>query len=203
MIAKRKAWLIIFALFCVGLCGGAATQVDLTANVRGILPHGNGGTDSGFFSVAGPTALRTYTFPDATATVLTSGSAVSVPQGGTGVATLAAHGVLLGEGSGNVVPTSVGATGTCFMGNTGADPSFQSCPGGLNFADNEVPSGTPNGVLTTFTLAHTPNPAGSLTCFENGLEQRAAGADFTLATATLTYVVAPATNTTLACNYRY
>lgn len=47
------------------LAGG----IDLTAKVVGILPHGNGGTDSAFFSVAGPTALRVYTFPNAAATI--------------------------------------------------------------------------------------------------------------------------------------
>lgn len=193
IIPKRKAWLIIFALLCVGLFVGAATQVDLTANVRGILPGGNGGTGSAFFSVSGPTALRTFTFPDANKTIMATDTAVTATQlPNPSASTLGGVESLDCTGSGHLVKISTTGVPTC-----AADP------GALNFSDNEVPTGTPNGVLTTFTLAHTPNPAGSLTCFENGLEQRAAGADFTLATATMTYVVAPPTNTTLACNYRY
>jgi hypothetical protein len=39
---------------------------------------------NGFFRVSGPTAVRTYTLPDANATVLTSNAAVTIAQGGTG-----------------------------------------------------------------------------------------------------------------------
>jgi hypothetical protein len=44
-----------------------AGSIDLTAKVTGILPTANGGTASAFFGVAGPTAARVYTFPDAAA----------------------------------------------------------------------------------------------------------------------------------------
>lgn len=71
------------------------------------------------------------------------------------------------------------------------------------FADNETPSGAINGSNPTFTLAHTPNPALSLNCYENGVQQRAAGEDFTLATAIITYVNPPSTGDTLICSYRY
>ncbi len=46
-----------------------AGSIDLTAKVTGTLPAANGGTGSAFFGVAGPTAPRTYTFPDAPATI--------------------------------------------------------------------------------------------------------------------------------------
>jgi len=45
--------------------------VSLTADVSGILPGASGGTNSAFFQVAGPTVLRTYTFPDSSQTVET------------------------------------------------------------------------------------------------------------------------------------
>lgn len=86
------------------------------------------------------------------------------------------------------------------------EPMAAGCGAGsvINFADNEIPSGTVNSSNVTFTLAHTPNPAASLVCFENGVNQRAAGADFTLATATLTYGVAPATGSIVGpCSYRF
>lgn len=72
-----------------------------------------------------------------------------------------------------------------------------------NFADNEIPTGTINGATTAFTLAHTVNPAASLQCYLNGVLQRAAGADFTLVTATATFGVAPPTGDTLVCSYRF
>lgn len=58
--------------------------------------------------------------------------------------------------------------------------------------DNETPSGTINSSNTVFTLAETPNPAGSLQLFYNGLFQ-VQGVDYTLSTNTITYTTAPAT----------
>ncbi len=52
---------------------------------------------------------------------------VSVPNGGTGVATLAAHGVLLGEGTGNLVASAPGTAGQVFTSGGGsADGSYQN-----------------------------------------------------------------------------
>lgn len=60
--------------------------VSLTADVTGILPGANGGTGNGFFAATGPTtSLKTFTFPNASATVLTSNAAVTIAQGGTGL----------------------------------------------------------------------------------------------------------------------
>jgi hypothetical protein len=60
-------------------------DIALGSEVSGILPGANGGTGNGFFTVSGPaTALKTFTFPNASATVLTSAAAVTIPQGGTG-----------------------------------------------------------------------------------------------------------------------
>jgi len=65
----------------------SCSAVSLTADVSGILPVANGGTDNAFFTVAGPaTSAKTYTFPNASATVLTSNAAVTIAQGGTGTA---------------------------------------------------------------------------------------------------------------------
>jgi len=70
-----------------GNAAGAPTfgAVSLTADVSGILPGANGGTANGFFAVTGPAAsLKTFTFPNASATILTSAAAVTAVQGGTG-----------------------------------------------------------------------------------------------------------------------
>src|SRR3990167_955191 len=48
----------------------AASSVDLaTDTVTGILPTANGGTGIAYFTAAGPTVARVYTFPDAAATI--------------------------------------------------------------------------------------------------------------------------------------
>ena len=75
----------------------AWAQVVLTDGVSGILPTANGGTGIAFFTAAGPTVARTYTFPDAAATVLTSNAAVTVAQGGTGLAASVSDAVLVGD----------------------------------------------------------------------------------------------------------
>lgn len=87
----------------------AWAQVSMTSGVSGILSSTNGGTGNGFTQFSGPTtAEKTFTLPDASATVLTSNAAVTVAQGGTGLATLTANGILVGNGTG--APTFVTST---------------------------------------------------------------------------------------------
>lgn len=67
-----------------------SATIDLTAKVTGILPTANGGTANAFFTVSGPaSSAKTFTFPNASATVLTTSAAVTAGQGGTGVANTA------------------------------------------------------------------------------------------------------------------
>lgn len=146
------------------LCLGAVTQIDLTTQVKGLLPGTNGGTG----------VSSTATYP-VSGTIMITTTSVTCGQ----------------------MPALTGAI------TSSAGSCTTAVSAGLNFADAEVPSGTINGSNVTFTLAHTPNPALSLNCFENGVQQRAAGADYTLATATITYGAAPLTGTTLVCFYRY
>ena len=68
-----------------------------------------------------------------------------------------------------------------------------------NFADAETPSGTITG--TSFTLAHTPNPAASLILVSDGTTLAPAGVGFTLTGASLALVSAPAAS--LLAWYRY
>ena len=58
----------------------------------------------GNFIASGPTTARTYTFPDASTTVLTTNALVSVAQGGTGTSSLT--GVLIGSGASAVTATT-------------------------------------------------------------------------------------------------
>lgn len=61
------------------------STIDLTAKVTGILPAANGGTGNGFTAFSGPaSSTKTFTLPNASATVLTDNALVTSAQGGTG-----------------------------------------------------------------------------------------------------------------------
>jgi hypothetical protein len=79
-----------------------AGSIDLTNKVTGVLPSSKGGTGNGFAKITGPaTSEKTFTLPNASATILTSNAAVSVAQGGTGLTTTPLNGQIdIGNGSG-------------------------------------------------------------------------------------------------------
>lgn len=71
----------------------------------------------------------------------------------------------------------------------------------INFADSETPTGDIDGANTDFVLAHTP-AAGSLKVYLNGMRMSLAE-DYTLATATITFLTAPGSGSIITCDYRY
>ena len=74
------------------------TGLPLSSGVTGTLPGGNGGTNNAFMDFTGPaTSLKTFTLPNASATILTTNAAVTVAQGGSGATTLT--GLLQGNGT--------------------------------------------------------------------------------------------------------
>lgn len=101
------------------ISGGITTvsawgKVGLTTHVSGILPGANGGTNNAFMSFTGPSSgSRVFTLPNATATILTSNTAVTVAQGGTGRATSTTAYGLLAAGT-----TATGAHQTLSAGAT-------------------------------------------------------------------------------------
>jgi hypothetical protein len=201
---KLRITAILAAAFACFTAICAVTQIDLTTQVKGVLASANGGTASAFFGVTGPTAARTYTFPDASATVLTGNAAVTVAQGGLGQTSLTAHGMIVGEGS-TVTVVGPGTSNYCWLSNgASADPSWQVCPGNLNLAFNETPGGTINGVNAAFTVANTP-VTGTLMVFKNGQLMTGSGADYTLSGTTATFVsgAIPKTGDVLLALYRY
>ena len=77
-----------------------ALDLALPAAVTGILPGGNGGTGNQFFAVTGPlTPLKTFTFPNASAIVLTDQALVTAAQGGTNLNTAPDDNVMVGNGT--------------------------------------------------------------------------------------------------------
>ena len=71
---------------------------------------------------------------------------LSVPQGGTGRATLTAHGVLLGEGTAAINQTTAGTAGQPLVsGGAGADPAFATL--GVNGGGTGATTLTAHGVL--------------------------------------------------------
>ncbi len=96
----------------------AWSQINLTNGVSGILTGGNGGTGSGFTAFSGPTtALKTFALPDASATILTDNADVTVAQGGTGLNTLTANNLIVGNGTGNVTFVAPGTSGNVLTSN--------------------------------------------------------------------------------------
>lgn len=103
------------------LSGGAGVapaygKVSLTAAVSGILPTANGGTGIAYFTAAGPSAARVYTFPDVASKVPTSpeilgsNTAPTVTSAGTSPSVTASNGTYafrVNVGTGGVATTIV------------------------------------------------------------------------------------------------
>jgi hypothetical protein len=112
-----------------------AVNLAQSAAVTGILPTAKGGTANAFFTVSGPaTSAKTYTFPNATCTVLTTNAAVTVAQGGTGLASTTAYGVICGGTTSTGAFQSVASVGTAGQvltsNGAGALPTFQTANSG-------------------------------------------------------------------------
>lgn len=87
-----------------------------TAEVTGILAAGNGGSANAFFAVSGPAAsIKTFTFPNASSTVLTSNAAVTAVQGGTGLAVYAVGDLLQAPTTTTLARLAAVATGNVLI----------------------------------------------------------------------------------------
>lgn len=111
-----------------GNAAGAPTfgAVSLTADVADILLGANGGTGNGFFAVSGPAAsLKTFTFPNASAAVLTDNAAVTAAQGGTGIASYAVGDIVYASGATTLSKLADVATGNALIsGGVTTAPSW-------------------------------------------------------------------------------
>lgn len=122
-------------------------SVVLTSEVSGILPGANGGTNNGFMQFTGPaTSLKTYTLPNANALILTDAATVTVAQGGTGRATLAANNVLLGNGTSQVGLVAPSTSGNVLTSN-GTTWISQAPPSATVSIGSTITSGTAGSIL--------------------------------------------------------
>lgn len=64
----------------------------------------------------------------------------------------------------------------------------------------ETPTGTPNNVITAFTLADTPE-TDTLVVFKNENAMEGGGVDYTLSGVTVTFVLPPSTGDRIRVHY--
>ncbi|GEM_PF-4611496 len=111
-------------------------------------PLTTSGANALTFTTTGSTSVTLPT----SGTLLSTASAVTVPQGGTGAATFTTHGVLVGEGTGAIAATGTGSSGQALLSTgSSSDPAY----GALNLAGGSgVVTGTlPAGNLPTAAAA--------------------------------------------------
>lgn len=100
------------------------------------------GTDLGTAAIAN-TGTSGHTLPfldgaNAFTSAPTFGTALGVPSGGTGQATLTNHGILIGQGTGGIVATSVMVDAQLLVGLSGADPVPRTISGDVTFGSTGV-----------------------------------------------------------------
>lgn len=116
-------------------------NIDIGTWQGTIITSVYGGTGNGFTKFTGPTTTeKTFTLPNASATILTDNALVTVAQGGSGAGTFTAHGVLLGEGTGAFAVTAVGSNGQLLIGQTSADPTWNTVSGDVTITNAGVTS---------------------------------------------------------------
>jgi hypothetical protein len=196
---------LLVALICTLAYGAmfAATQIDLTTQVRGILPFGNGGTGQSSFSAG---------------VVRSNGTALSSAELSGDVSTSGSNSVTVSKVNGTSVPTNSTADQLLITTAAATGGWRDLCTGSLNyststhlftcggaaatFVDGETPTGT--CPTTALTLAHSPSPTASLMLYKNGQQLiQGASDDFTLSGANITLTSSCGASDKLRANYRY
>ncbi|MSR73704.1 MAG: hypothetical protein EXS60_01445 [Candidatus Pacebacteria bacterium] len=127
----------------------------------------------GVFKITGPTALRTFTFPDATSTVLTTNDVVTLAQGGTNANLTASNGgIFYSTDSAGAILSGTATAGQILRSGTSDAPSWSTATypatsaaskyiltsDGTNFV-----STAPDSMITTITRSY--NATGASTTF--------------------------------------
>jgi hypothetical protein len=93
-----------------------------------------------------------------------------VIAGGTGAATFTAHGIMLGEGTSTLIATAVGTNGQLLIGQSAADPAWETMAGDATMAANGTFTlATVNSNVGTFSNSTiTVNGKGLITAASSG-----------------------------------
>ncbi len=158
----------------LGVSGGGTGLATLTAHA---LQVGNG---TGTVTQLGPNASTVLPLVSGGSSADPSFALLTVPGGGTGLATLTAHAIQLGNGASTPTQLAVGATGTILKGVSSADPAFTATPvlGSVGTTGTLGFSGTTSGVVTiqpasvagtyNFNLPITAGAAGQVLVSQGG-----------------------------------
>jgi hypothetical protein len=97
-----------------------------SSDVTGVIGANFGGTGNGFTQFSGPaTSTKTFTLPNASATILTTNSAVTAAQGGTGLTSYSVGDIIFASGSTTLSKLSGVAIGNALIsGGVGTAPSW-------------------------------------------------------------------------------
>lgn len=156
-----STWAGQSAIATVGTLTGGATGTGFTvalgtSTITGILGSANGGTGNGFTKFSGPASSeKTFTLPNASATVLTDTAAVTVAQGGSGRASTTAYAVICGGTTSTAAEQSIASVGTVpsllASNGAGALPTFQTPAAVIGYIrlEDQKSSGTNGGTNTT------------------------------------------------------
>ncbi|HSX17210.1 MAG TPA: hypothetical protein VLH86_03860 [Patescibacteria group bacterium] len=111
---------------------------------------------------------------------LSLSAALTVANGGTGVTSLTANGIVIGQGAGAVTTVTSGGAGLCLMSTAGA-PSFQACPSGsgvasLNSLTGAVTVANASAAGSTVTIDSATTVAKGIASFNATNFSVAAGA---------------------------
>lgn len=168
------------------LAGSPTTALLRAASLAlgwtGLLASSRGGTANGFTKFTGPAAAeKTFTLPNASATILTDNAVVTVPQGGIGVGTLASNGVLYGNSASAVQALAVNATAT----NKLLTQVSSGAPAWNTLVAGDVPN-LPASIITSGQLALARGGTNADLSATGGtsqvLKQSTAGAAITVGT---------------------
>ena len=125
------------------------SNFDGSASISGPIASTYGGTGNGYTKFAGPIASggeKTFTLPNASATILTSNALVTVAQGGTGVAQATQNFVFAGPATGSsagaptfraLTPSDLPSGSGSYIGNT----TSQQSNANFNISGNGIAAG--------------------------------------------------------------
>jgi hypothetical protein len=148
----------------------AWAQIDLTNGVTGILTSVNGGTGNGFTKFSGPaTSEKTFTLPNANATLLYDGGPLGTPSSGTltNATGLPIGTGLSGLGAANRIPYSTSATALTtsanltyissqlYVGNAGASDLELRVDNGSNSFGAILTFATGNAIRAQISMANS------------------------------------------------